>query len=155
VAGVPNLLRRVGTVPIPEVTAGDITPDGSRVVLRNYTAAYEWDVPGDDVAAALRGVPARIPLPRSQQGEGITYSRDGQALIVSSEGEGAPVQELRRTTRTPPSAATTSAAATPSPARRSASGSGGPGRVLLVLAALVVLAVGVLGLRRTRMRGAR
>jgi hypothetical protein len=155
VAGTPNVLRRVGTVPVPEITAGDIAPDGSRVVLRNYTAAYEWDVHGDDVAAALHGVPARIPLPRSQQGEGITYRLDGQALLVSSEGEGSPLQELRRTTRTSPSAATTSAAARPSPTARPASGSSGLVRVLLVLGALVVLAAGVLGLRRTRTRIAR
>jgi hypothetical protein len=154
VVDVPNLLRRVGTVPIPEVTAGDIAPDGSRVVLRNYTAAYEWDVHGDDVAAALFGVPARIQLPRSQQGEGITYRLDGQALLVSSEGEGSPLQELRRTTRAVPSASTATAA-TPSPAARPASGSSGLALVLLALGALVVLAAGVLGLRRTRTRGAR
>jgi MYXO-CTERM domain-containing protein len=96
-AGVANILRRVGHVPVPEVTAGDVSPDGSRVVLRNYTAAYEWDVAGDDIPAALRGEPSRIPLPRQPQGEGITYSRDGQALLVSSEGVGQPVYRLDRT----------------------------------------------------------
>lgn len=94
--GVPNVLQRRGRVVIPEVTAGDISPDGSRVVLRSYSAAYEWDVSGDDVAAAFNKKPALIPLPSAPQGEGISYSRDGESLLVSSEGVGAPVQELRR-----------------------------------------------------------
>lgn len=101
-AGVPNVLRKVADVSVPEVTAGDISPDGTRVVLRNYTAAYEWDVRGDDVVGALHGAPARIPLPSAPQGEGITYSRDGSRLIVSSEGQGAPLQELTRLPPAPP-----------------------------------------------------
>jgi hypothetical protein len=100
-AGVPNVLRHVGSVPVPEVTGGDVSPDGSRVVLRNYTAAYEWPVPRGDVAAALRGTPERIPLPLQQQGEGISYRRDSDALLVSSEGADQPVYELRRSRATP------------------------------------------------------
>jgi hypothetical protein len=95
-AGAVNVLRRVGHVDVPEVTAGDVSPDGTRVVLRNYTAAYEWDVRGDDVAAALRARPARIALPGQPQGEAITYSRDGAALLISSEGVGQPVYRLDR-----------------------------------------------------------
>jgi hypothetical protein len=97
-AGVTNVLQRVGHVPVPEVTAGDVSPDGTRVVLRDYTAAYEWDVQGDDLAGALRRDPERIPLPSQPQGEGISYSRDGSALLISSEGLQQPVYELRRTT---------------------------------------------------------
>ncbi|MDT7570084.1 MAG: hypothetical protein QOE05_258, partial [Actinomycetota bacterium] len=96
-AAKPNILQPVGRVPIPEVTSGDISPDGSHVVLRNYTAAYEWTVKGDDVAAAFKGEPTRIPLPRSPQGEAITYGRDGRSLIVTSEGVGATVQDVERT----------------------------------------------------------
>jgi hypothetical protein len=95
-AGVVNVLHRVGHVPVPEVTAGDISPDGTRVVLRNYTAAYEWDVLGGDVATALRGEPTPIPLPPQPQGEGITYTRDSGALLISSEGAGQPVYRLDR-----------------------------------------------------------
>lgn len=93
--GVVNLLRRVAEVHVPSVTGGDLSPDGRTVVLRNYTAAYEWDVRGGDVAAAFAGEPDRVELPRDQQGEGIAYDRDG-SLLTSSEGEHAPVHVLRR-----------------------------------------------------------
>jgi hypothetical protein len=147
-ASAPNVLRAAGRVSVPEVTAGDISPDGSRVVLRNYTAAYEWDVKGGDVVAALKGEPTRIPLPRSPQGEAITYSRDGTSLIVASEGVGAPVQELRRAAQASPS----------SPSRRAGGGTSGhrtPALPAAVIGAGLLLVLGLIGLRRTRHRSPR
>jgi len=76
------------------VTAGDISPDGSRVALRTYTDLYEWEIEGDDVAGAFGGTPAVTALPQTRQGEGLAYSSDGSAILVSSEGEGAPVHRL-------------------------------------------------------------
>jgi hypothetical protein len=141
-AGVPNVLRRVGRVPVLEVTGGDVSPDGSRLVLRNYVAAYEWDVHGNDLVAALKRDPARIPLPGAPQGEGISYTRDGQGLVVSSEGSGAPVQELRRTP---------AARATPSPGAVTLTKVGRWPLTLLV-GCLGVLGLGLLGLGLTRRR---
>ena len=140
----PNVLQRVGEVQIPEVTSGDISPDGRRVVLRNYSAAYEWDVEGDDVVAAMRGAPTRIPLPRSPQGEAITYARDGRALLTSSEGIGAPIHELRRGKRATASASAPAVAPAAKRVRSIAPW------VVAVLGALLLLSAGLLGLRRTR-----
>ena len=143
-AALPSTLRQVGRVSVPEVTGGDISPDGTHIVLRNYTAAYEWTVKGDDVVGALQGEPTRIPLPSSPQGEAISYSRDGRSLIVTSEGVGATVQDVDRT---PP--------ASPRPAL-SARSTGWPrAATAAVLGAALLLLVGVVGLRRTRVRRAR
>ncbi|MDT7538785.1 MAG: hypothetical protein QOI82_2370 [Actinomycetota bacterium] len=143
-ADVPNMLREVGHVSVPEVTGGDISPDGSHVVLRNYTAAYEWTVKGDDVAGALKGESTRIALPSSPQGEAITYSRDGKDLIVTSEGVGATVQAVARK----PAAGTR-----PAPSARSSSWPGAA--TAAVVGAVLLLLIGVVGLRRTRVRRAR
>jgi hypothetical protein len=140
-AAKPNILAEVGHVSVPQVTAGDISADGSRVVLRNYTAAYEWSVKGDDVAGALEGEPTRIPLPRSPQGEAITYDRDGRSLIVTSEGVGAAVQSVDRVA---------AASATPRPARTPRSSPWPRAAAVAVAGALLLLAVGLVGLRRTR-----
>jgi hypothetical protein len=140
-AAVPGTLRQVGRVSVPEVTGGDISPDGTHIVLRNYTAAYEWTVKGDDVVGALQGEPTRIALPSSPQGEAISYSRDGRSLIVTSEGVGATVQDVDRTT-----------VASPRPAR-SARSSGWPRAVTAaVLGAALLLLIGLAGLHRTRSR---
>lgn len=84
IGGLANLL----------VTAADIAPDGSRVAVRTYTDLYEWDVPGDDVAAAFRSRPVVTPLPETRQGEGLAYAPDGRSVLVSSEGRGSPVYRV-------------------------------------------------------------
>lgn len=138
--GVVNTLRLVAAAQVSLVTGGDISPDGTRVVLRNYSAAYEWDVAGGDVVAAFSGEPVRTPLPASQQGEGISYDRDGRGLITTSEGVGSPVFLLRRDGSASPGGASPAATA--------------PGRVsrwegwrvplpLVGLAALVLLVAGI------------
>ncbi|MGW4461918.1 hypothetical protein [Micromonospora sp. NPDC004704] len=68
------------------VTGGATAPDGSRVVLRTYADAIEFDVTdGNVVEAVTRGVPRITPLPDEPQGESITYSRDGRLLLTVSE----------------------------------------------------------------------
>jgi hypothetical protein len=76
------------------VTAGDISPDGTRVALRTYTDLYEWPIDGDDVAAAFSADPVVSPLPETSQGEGLAYAPDGQSVLTSTEGTGGPVHRL-------------------------------------------------------------
>ncbi len=76
------------------VTAGDISPDGSRLAVRTYTDVYEFSLSGDDLGAALEQEPVVSALPPTEQGEGLAYSRDGLSLLTSSEGRGAPVYRL-------------------------------------------------------------
>jgi hypothetical protein len=76
------------------VTGGDIAPDGRRVALRTYTDLYEWPVEDGDVAAALQGEPVVTALPSTFQGEGVAYTRDGTALLLTTEGEPAPVHRV-------------------------------------------------------------
>ncbi len=106
----PNALTRVAAVELQTtgtpggpgigglaqllVTAGAFAPDGSRLALRTYTDLYEWEVEGDDVAGAFAGEPTVTPLPPTGQGEGLTYTADGRALLVSTEGAGAPVHRI-------------------------------------------------------------
>jgi hypothetical protein len=76
-------------------TGGDISPDGKRLVIRTYVEAFEWDI-SKGIAAGLKAKPTRIALPFTRQGEAIAYSRDGSALITTSEQLPAPVHRLAR-----------------------------------------------------------
>jgi hypothetical protein len=132
----PNLLERVAEVQGDStgtrggpgigglaqllVTAADLSPDGSRVAVRTYTDLYEWSVEGDDVAAAFDGEPTVTPLPPTEQGEGLTYTADGAAVLVSSEGVGAPVHRLVRTQPSPPVEPSPGATAAPQAVERPA-----------------------------------
>jgi len=89
--GATGLRNQVGRL---LATGGAISPDGRRLVLRTYTDAYEWDLPNGNVAAGLARPPRHIPLPATEQGEAITYTRTGDALLTSSEGKDAPVHRL-------------------------------------------------------------
>lgn len=68
-----------------QTTGGDISADGTKVVIRTYTDAWEWDVVNGDVAAAFRSIPRQIPLLYAAQGEAVGYTRDGRALVTTCE----------------------------------------------------------------------
>ena len=99
-------LRRIGAIrfaftgtpgpyaPIGELTAtgADLSTDGAWFVVRTYTDAYLWSVPGDDLAAALRAKPTVVALPRQPQGEGICFA--GGAVLIDSEGTDSPVYRV-------------------------------------------------------------
>ena len=126
------------------VTGGAVSPGGDRLVLRTYTDAYVFAVPGDDLAAALRAVPEVVPLPATEQGEAVTWTRDGTALLTSSEGERAPVHRVpvgpaaAAAGPTPTSPATGPATATGLAERPLAVLVGGTGALLLAGLAVVV-----------------
>ncbi len=68
------------------VTGGANSPDGSRVVLRTYADAFEFDVTNGDVVGAITtGKPRITPLPDEPRGESITYSADGKSFLTVSE----------------------------------------------------------------------
>jgi hypothetical protein len=65
------------------VTGGAVSQDGTRVVLRTYTDAYEWFAPDFNVIKAITTTPShRIPLPGEHKGEGIAYSPDNKQIYV-------------------------------------------------------------------------
>lgn len=95
-------LTLVGVISFPSnlslgklATAGDISADGFRVVLRTYLAAYEYAAPKkfDDW---MKSQPRSIATPAEAQGEAICFSRDGMTLYTTSEGSPMPLNKIRR-----------------------------------------------------------
>jgi hypothetical protein len=118
----PNQLVPVGPAP-GVVTDGAFFPDGRHVVLRDYSRAYVLDT----TRLPWRRVDS-FELPDQPQGEGVAVRRGGKALLISSEGEGEPVQVVRLPPRilaelAPP---TPTSAPTPTPAD---DGDGEPSRL--------------------------
>jgi hypothetical protein len=66
-------------------TGGAVSPDGLHLVLRTYSEAWEWDAPDGDLTAALLGLPRKVELPVTKQGEAITYTADGRGLLAAGE----------------------------------------------------------------------
>jgi hypothetical protein len=144
------------------ITGAASSPDGSRVVLRTYTDALEFDVTeGDVVAAVTTGEPRVTPLPEEPLGEAITYSPDGERFLTVSEvpqdaADFSPVI-LAYTPAQP--------AADPQPTGTPPAGSGNSGGsfevqdIVNLIAAigvigLIMLGVGVFGIVRARRQAA-
>lgn len=142
------------------VTGAAKSPDGTHVVVRTLSDAYEFTVAADgDVAKALTTTtPVVTPLPNEKQGEAITYSADGTKFITVSVGAGA---TLMTYTRYVPPPEPSQVAAPPSDA---ATDEGGGllskldfNQMTRIIAAvgvvgLVLAIAGIIGIRRARRR---
>ena len=87
----------VPAVPNGFLTGGGVSPDGKRVILCDYSAAYELVVSdANDFDSIWKQQPVAVSLGTRKQGEAITYSSDGQAIFATSEGRNGPVIEVDR-----------------------------------------------------------
>lgn len=88
----------VAANPEGRFTDGSMSPDGRRVILCDVEGGYELVLPDGetDPDAVWRQEPAAVDLGDREQGEGVTYSRDGLSLYASSEGEEPPLYLIKR-----------------------------------------------------------
>jgi len=100
----PVTLRRIGRLAVPigdgsqqYVTAADLSPNGSRLAVRAYSALYLF--PWDGVAAfdtLMTPESTSLLAALEPQGEGVAFARDGRTVYLASEGrEGRPPQLSR------------------------------------------------------------
>ncbi|MEP6947367.1 MAG: hypothetical protein ABJA02_15725 [Acidobacteriota bacterium] len=85
-------------VPNGFVTGGDISPDGRRVIIADYSAGYEFTLPegAANFDEIWKQQPEVVDLGRRKVGESACYSPDGNAIYASSEGKSAPIFEIER-----------------------------------------------------------
>ncbi|WP_019629073.1 hypothetical protein [Actinomadura atramentaria] len=104
-----NIMRKVGDAPAI-ATDGAFAPNGLSFVIRTYFGARVYAMGKDGKPGRSLG---SVGLPAQKQGESVTYTRDGSALLVGSEGADQPVYEVPLDADLRPSPA---ASATPRPA---------------------------------------
>ncbi|WP_406208893.1 hypothetical protein OH807_37730 [Kitasatospora sp. NBC_01560] len=157
-----NTFRRIGDT--PWVTDGAFSPDGTRLVLRGYLSAqlYRWK----DGAPVELGA---LSAPLQRQGESVTFTADGRAVLYGTEGKDSPVwrepladDQFPDTVKPVPGAAPTSGApAAPGPgssggasaqpgSSAAPASSGGPSDRALGVVFLLAVVGAVLGLRKKR-----
>lgn len=84
--------EEVARVHIQWLTGGDISADGSRILIRNLTQTYLWlRSPGESVGAALSRTPIEVPTASEQQGEAVCWDATGMDYFTSSEGASQPL----------------------------------------------------------------
>ena len=101
--GTEVIAQKVADVSMPAVpngfvTGGDISPDGRRVIICDYAAAYEFTLPEsstnfDDI---WQQTPESIDVGNRKIGEAVCYTPDGGSIVLTSEGKKAPIIEVLR-----------------------------------------------------------
>lgn len=98
-----NKLEKISDFAVPAVpngflTGGEISPDGQRVVICDYLAAYEIKLPANakNFDAIWQEKPVKINLGERMQGEAIGYSVDGTSFYATSEKRNSPLIRVRR-----------------------------------------------------------
>lgn len=89
------IAKRVAEFPFRGVTGMSISPDGTKMVIRNYLNAHLFFSAIDDgndnsqsmswETAIKSSQPIPVPLPLQVQAEAICFTSDGKHLIVTSE----------------------------------------------------------------------
>ena len=75
-----------------QVTGGDISADGTDILIRQYHQAYYWSRDaGDDLGDVLAGNGEQVPLDFEMQGEAIGFSADDRSYFSVSEGSYQPI----------------------------------------------------------------
>ncbi|MEN3585460.1 WD40 repeat domain-containing protein [Streptomyces sp. ZYX-F-203] len=143
-----NVFRRTEAVDLWATDAA-LSPDGERLAVRGYFGGiwYEWN--GGRIE---RG--GRLEVPLQGQGESVTYSADGAALLFGSEGTGSTVRSLPAPGGEGGAGDGAEGAATDAGGAAKADGGSAGGTDLAVAAAaLLVVGAALFGLRRSRRRG--
>jgi hypothetical protein len=86
--GSDRTMRFEGELPLQLITGGDVSPNGSTIILKNYLYVRAWTrSSGSTLAAALTGSGTPLPYMPEGQGEAIGFSADGSGYYTTSECE--------------------------------------------------------------------
>lgn len=98
-----NKLEKLADFTVPAIpngflTGGDISPDGSRVIICDYFNAYEIKLPerAKNFDEIWKQKPLIVELGERAQGESVGYSADGESIFATSENKNSPVILVRR-----------------------------------------------------------
>jgi hypothetical protein len=97
-----NRLEKIADFTVPAfpnglLTGGDISPDGKRVIVCDYFAAYEIALPekAKSFDEIWREKPQIVELGERAQGEAVCYSLDGKSIFATSEKRNSPIIEAK------------------------------------------------------------
>ena len=78
-------------------TGASLSPDGERIVFSTYDKGYELRLPeGRPFDSIWNQQPVPVELGSHEQGEAVTYSITGDAIVSASEGAGSPIYSVER-----------------------------------------------------------
>jgi len=80
------VLERIMELPFTMSVAGDISADGSQIIIKNYLMVFYWErKEGETVPQALKRKAKILPYKPEPQGEAIAFDPQGNAYYTLSE----------------------------------------------------------------------
>jgi hypothetical protein len=77
---------KLSALPFSLIVAGDFSPDGSEILIKNYKSIYYWKATSLKSVDDIFNEPAtELPYEAEPQGEAITWARDGKGFYTLSE----------------------------------------------------------------------
>ena len=78
--------KRIANFPPSNVTGMDFSPDGKRLIIRNYLNAHLYSRVDESWETVIKTtIPNVVVLPIQRQGEAVCFTEDSQSLILTSE----------------------------------------------------------------------
>jgi hypothetical protein len=93
----PLVAKRIADFRPRNVTGLDFSPDGKRLIIRNYLNAHLYNREGNEVweTVVSKTKPVTIVLPLQRQGEAICFAPDSQSVILTSELKSQPIWQVK------------------------------------------------------------
>jgi hypothetical protein len=80
---------KYGTLPFTTATAGDISADGKKILVKTYDKVFLWTrVEGESIRDAFMRQPIRVPYSPEMQGEAIAFPENESGYYTLSESRG-------------------------------------------------------------------
>ncbi len=85
-----DTLEYLGTIPFTQINAGDISPNGIDILLKDYGSIYYWQRrPEESIAQALLRPAVQVPYNIAEpQGEAISFTASTKGYYTVSEESG-------------------------------------------------------------------
>jgi hypothetical protein len=92
----PLVANRIGSFPIRNVTGMSFSPDGQKLIVRNYLSAHLFVRPKlkNWKETVKSQIPIAVALPFQSQGEAICFTASSNSVMVTSEGSRQPVWKV-------------------------------------------------------------
>ncbi len=95
IANKTTTVKYITSLPIYLATAGDISPKGDEILIKNYTQIFYWKrFLNEDIQAMLKRKPLLIPYTPEVQGEAIGWNYNATGFLTSTEIAAANEQKI-------------------------------------------------------------
>lgn len=78
-----------GNLPLKRIVAGDISPDNTQLLLKDYGAIYLWNIEENGpIRTMFNTIPEKVEYSPEVQGEALGWEHDGNGYFTISETDG-------------------------------------------------------------------